>query len=83
MSVTEIGDKINVGAVFVKNRIVPKWFQWKNRKIDVKDVTYTWNTLEGNALLVHFSAVGEGGYYELSFNQKTLDWVLEKVESEG
>jgi hypothetical protein len=80
MSVTLINEKIKVGAVFFKNRVEPKWFKWNDRKIDVKTVSYSWNTVEGAALILHFSVSGEGGYYELAFNQKTLEWTLEKLE---
>ncbi len=80
MSVTVINEKIKVGAVFSKNRIEPKWFKWKERKVDVKTVSYCWNTAEGAAMILHFSVSGDGGYYELSFNQKTLEWMLEKTE---
>jgi hypothetical protein len=80
MSVTVIEEKIKTGVIFSKNRIYPKWFMWRERKIDVTEVTYMWNTAEGNAMIIHFSAVGAGGYYELSFNQKTLEWKLEKTE---
>ena len=79
MSVTEIGEKIKAGVVFSRNMADPKWFKWKERKIDVISTNFIWNTVEGSAMLLHFSVSAEGGYYELSFNQKTLEWRLEKT----
>ena len=80
MSITVINEKIKVGAVFSKNRVEPKWFKWRDRKIEVSKINFMWNTAEGNAMLLHFSATGSGGYYELVFNQKSLEWTLEKTE---
>jgi hypothetical protein len=79
MSTTEIREKIKVGVVFAAGEAAPKWFLWRGKKIDVVEVTYTWRTAEGTSVLVHYSVAGEGGLYELSYNLKTLDWVLENT----
>lgn len=42
--ITEINERINVGVVFKNGRVNIKWFIWKNRKIDVKKITYKWKT---------------------------------------
>ncbi|MCE5301203.1 MAG: hypothetical protein LLG37_10090 [Spirochaetia bacterium] len=83
---TVIGEKVKAGAVFNKAGVTPRWFKWNNRKIDVTEVTYTWKSVEGAAAVLHFSVTGvssegSGAMYEVSFNQKTLEWVLEKVET--
>lgn len=77
---TRINEKIKVGAVFGKDGVKPKWFKWQARTVEIKETTYTWKTLDGNAEVLHFSVTGEAGNYELSFNQKTLVWVLEKSD---
>ena len=79
---TKINEKIKVGAVFGKGGVEPKWFKWQSRTIDIKEKTYTWKTLDGAAEVLHFSVAGDSGTYELSFNQKTLVWVLEKSDGE-
>jgi hypothetical protein len=79
---TKINEKIKVGAVFGKGGVEPKWFKWQGRRIEIKETTYNWKTLDGAAEVLHFSAMSEGGSYELSFNQKTLVWVLEKSDGE-
>lgn len=79
MSTTEVGEKVKVGVVFENGEAMPKWFLWKKKKVDIKEITFTWRTAEGASVLVHFSAVSEGGMYELSYNQKTMDWTLENT----
>ncbi|HRU39090.1 MAG TPA: hypothetical protein P5511_04375 [Candidatus Goldiibacteriota bacterium] len=79
MSTTEVGEKVKAGVVFERGEAVPQWFVWKKRKIDVKQVSFTWRTAEGDSVLVHYSVVSEGGLYELSYNLKTLEWMLENT----
>jgi hypothetical protein len=83
MSTTEIKEKVKVGVVFAGGEAVPKWFLWKKEKIDVKEVTFTWRTAEGSSVLVHYSVVTDSGLYELSYNQKTMDWTLENTAETG
>lgn len=79
MSTTEIQEKIKAGVVFINGNILPKWFEWRGKKIDVKKVTYKWRTVKGDSVLLHFSVEGENGLYEISYNQKTFEWILEQV----
>ena len=82
MTITEINEKIKAGVVFEGASIKPKWFLWNNRKYDVKQVNYHWKSAEGSAVILHFSVTDGVNVYELSFNQKTLDWILEKIAVE-
>lgn len=77
MSTTEIKERVKVGVVFAGGEAVPKWFMWKKEQINVKEVTFTWRTVEGSSVLVHYSVAAVSGLYELSYNQKTMDWTLE------
>ena len=81
MESTKINENIDVGAAFYKNRIKPKWFIWKGKKYIVKETTYTWKDKEGEAVIVHFSVSDGATLFELCFNQKTLVWMLEKVDT--
>lgn len=80
MSVTNIGEKIKTGVIFTKGGIFIKWFEWKERKIEIKKITHRWWTQEGQNKILHFSVIADGGCYEISYNLKSFDWVLEKVE---
>jgi len=74
-----IEEPVQVGAVFKGTAVKPKWFVWNNKKYTVKGVTYTWHSYEGEARLVNFSVSDGQGLYELSFNQKLLNWKLVRV----
>jgi hypothetical protein len=82
MTTTVIRDDIKTGVVFEACRARPKWFNWKKEKIDIREITFSWRTLEGNATVTHYSVTGGRGYYEISFNHKTLGWMLEKTAVE-
>jgi len=82
MSTEKIGEPIDVGAVFGKNKIRPKWFVWNGRKIDIGEVTYTWKAREGDSIIRYFAVTGGATSFELSLNQKTMCWTLEKTNVE-
>jgi len=79
MGSTEIKEKIKTGVIFVNSNIQPKWFEWHGRKIDIKKIIYKWRTVKGDSVLLHFSVECDNGLYEISYNQKTMDWILEQV----
>lgn len=76
---TEINEQIKVLAVFDK-MIKPVKFKWKGRVYPVKEVTYTWTTREGSAPVVHFSVSDGDSLFELSYNQSTMKWSIEKAQ---
>jgi len=78
MNTTEIGEAVKVGAVFEGSLVCPKWFKWVGRKIDIKEITYTWETKHGEAPLLQFAVTDGVTMFELSFNKKSLEWRLEK-----
>ena len=82
MATTNINALISVGAVFSAGQVVPMWFKWKGDRLEVKEVKKTWSTAAEGVNTLHFAVSGPGGYYELSFNQKTLIWFLEKTAEE-
>ncbi|MEK6590564.1 MAG: hypothetical protein AABZ11_07785 [Nitrospinota bacterium] len=81
---TEIKEPIKVMAIFDKDGrhgVMPVKFKWNNRVYPVKEITYTWRTKEGNASVLHFSVTDGASLYELTYNQSTMKWSLEQVES--
>jgi hypothetical protein len=78
MESTVINEPVDVGAVFGKNKIKPKWFLWHNRKYQIQETTYTWHETEGEVAVIHFTVSDGATLFELSLNQKTLHWRLEK-----
>lgn len=83
MIVAEVNEKIKVGAVFEGARVSLKWFYWGKDKHMVKSVEHTWRSKIGEVPLLFFSVTDGANVYEIRLNQKTLEWCLEKVYSEG
>ena len=81
MTVAIINKLIMVGAIFGKNGIIPKWFIHDNKRRDIKKVTYTWKSNTGESVIIQFSVSDGATLYEIGFNQKTVQWSLEKVEA--
>jgi hypothetical protein len=77
----DIGETISVVASFgIPYRIKPVRFRWNGKLFEVKEVTYAWETKEGQTKIHHFSISDGKTLYELSFNTMSLLWRLEKVE---
>ncbi len=77
---TEIRDNIKVMAVFDRG-IRPVKFRWNDRVYPVEEITYTWKTRLGSAVIVHFSVTDGSSLFELSYNTSTMRWALEEVEA--
>jgi hypothetical protein len=77
----DIGETISVIAAFgLPYRIKPVRFRWSGKLFEVKDITYAWQTKEGQNRLYHFSVSDGNTLYELSFDTSSLLWKMEKVE---
>jgi len=78
----DIGETISVVASFgLPYKIKPLRFRWSGKLFEVKDVTYSWQTKEGQNKIHHFSISDGKTLYELSFDTFSLLWRLEKVET--
>ncbi|NTU43059.1 MAG: hypothetical protein HGA78_08400 [Nitrospirales bacterium] len=78
----QIHETISVIASFGQPyRLRPLRFRWSGRLIDVKEITYTWKTQEGQNDIYHFSVSDSSSIYELSFNTSSLLWSLESLET--
>jgi hypothetical protein len=72
-------EAIDVGVIFRKGQILPKTFVWKDRKYQVKEITYHWKDARG-AEVLHYFAVSDGvNIYQIYLNSKYMHWRLEKV----
>jgi len=78
----KIGEDITVLAAFgMPYRIKPLSFTWSGRTIEIKEVTYTWKTKEGQKDLHHFSVTDGSTLFELTFDAVSLLWKIESVET--
>ena len=84
MRIEDIRESIEVIALFRKGELLPLRFRWKGRVYRVNRINGGWRTDEGTARFHHF-AVMTGGtdVYELSYNESTHDWKIEKVSLVG
>jgi hypothetical protein len=62
-------------------KIRPLRFKWSGRLLEIKKITYSWMTKEGEAKIYHFSVSDGNTLYELSFNTNSLLWRLESLEA--
>ena len=76
-------ERIEVGVVFTREGVKPRWFTWRGRRYKIEEVTYTWTEREGKTHL-HFFAVTDDGanFFKLCYNSETLRWSLWEVFSD-
>ena len=80
----EIGEQVYVVAAFGRSpRLKPLRFNWSDRQVDIKEITYEWVTFTGKSKLLHFSVTDGSTLYELSFDSNSILWKLEGVETEA
>ena len=78
----QIGEDITVLASFgMPYRIKPLSFTWSGRTIEIKEITYTWKTTEGQKVMHHFSVTDGNKLFELTFDSVSLLWKVESVET--
>lgn len=76
-----IKENISVIASFgLPYKIRPVRFRWNGKLFDIKEITYSWQTKEGQTKIYHFSITDGETLYELSFNTTSLLWSIEKIE---
>jgi len=91
---TQIDEKIKVGAVFAcpegrpanrgyDQKLKPVWFFWSGKKYPIKEITFSWKDRKGESDLYFFSVTDGQAVYEISYNDKSLVWMLEKVYVEA
>lgn len=77
-----IGEPISVIASFgLPYKIKPVRFKWSGRLLEVKEITYTWTTKEGQSNIYHFSVSDGKTLYELSFDTNSLVWRIKNLEA--
>ena len=78
----DIQETINVVASFgMPYRIKPVRFRWNGKLFEVKEITYVWQTKEGQTKIYHFSITDGKTLYELSFDTASLVWRLGRLEA--
>ncbi|MDP3724228.1 MAG: hypothetical protein Q8R11_01185 [bacterium] len=76
---TAIDERIDVGVVFTKSKLIPKFFCWRGRAFHIQEVTLTHKVRQGNVPWYFFSVVSRGSLYRLGFDSVSFSWILDRV----
>jgi hypothetical protein len=74
-----LNERIEVLAYFKHAKIFPRSFTWNNRQYQVETITYNWQERLGQALVNYFSVLCAGQLYQISFNNFTFHWQIDKI----
>ncbi|MFH0856149.1 MAG: hypothetical protein V1869_06575 [Candidatus Omnitrophota bacterium] len=75
----DLGERIEVLAYFKNTRIYPKTFLWNNKEYGIETITYNWQERLGQARINYFSVISAGQLYQISFNNSTFRWQIDKI----
>lgn len=74
-----LNERIEVLVFFKHAKITPKSFTWNNKEYLIDKITYNWQERLGQALVNYFSVSSSGQIYQISFNNSTFRWQLDKL----
>ncbi|MBP7836278.1 MAG: hypothetical protein KA022_02260 [Candidatus Omnitrophica bacterium] len=74
-----LNQRIEVLAWFKNARIYPRRFYLKNKAYKIKKITYNWQERHGQETISYFSVSTGTDLYQISFNNTSLAWRLDKV----
>jgi hypothetical protein len=78
-----IHETIRVAGVFEKSHFRPIWFDWRGRKMDIKEITLVSDFKQGGVKHKIYSVVVAGDVYRLVYDLKDQDWFVEAVWEGG
>lgn len=79
--IQEIKEQIRVAVIFGPGTgIRPVWFDWRRRKYQIREVTYSWEERRGSATILHFAVSDGAGLFELAYDTAGRTWALAAVE---
>ena len=76
-----LNERIDVLVYFKHAKIFPRIFTWNNKEYHVEAITYNWQEHLGQALINYFSVNCAGQMYQISFNNTTFRWQIDKIIS--
>lgn len=72
-------DKITVLALFKNGKIYPRAFVLNKREYKINSINYNWQERRGQETINYFSVKCSLDSYQISFNNTTLSWNLDKI----
>ena len=64
---------------FKSGKITPQKIFWNNKEYEIKTVSYYWQERCGQELLHYFSVNTGSNLYQISFNNISLRWQIDKI----
>ncbi|TAM38319.1 hypothetical protein EPN54_04375 [bacterium] len=74
-----LDERIDVLALFKHAKIYPKSFTWHDKEYNIENITYNWQERVGQALINYFSVLCAGQLYQISFDNSTFRWQIDKL----
>ncbi|MFZ5800806.1 MAG: hypothetical protein ACOY3D_05470 [Candidatus Omnitrophota bacterium] len=75
----QLNEPIRVGAWFECGKIIPQVFFWNHKPYKIDRVNFFWQARQGREVISNFSVQTSGGSYQISFNNYSLSWRLNKI----
>ena len=80
MLIEEIVEPIEVIALFRQGKLSPLKFRWREQVYRVTRINGTWHRNDGHNRLFHYAVMSDNtDVYELSYNEGSQSWRIEKV----
>ncbi len=76
---TEIGDPVHVETFFSGRKIIPRWFLWNGKKINIEQVTQSWEEKRCGKKTYHFAVYDGNSIFNIIFDPAGLIWTLAGV----
>lgn len=77
----DFNEKIEVLAWFCGGKIQPQAFIWNKKEYKIEKITYHWHERSGTEQIIYFSVSTGCDLYQISFNNTSYSWHLDKIMS--
>lgn len=74
-----LSEKIDCLVLFKAGKAFPQVFFWKGKEYKVEKITYAWQERSGREIISYFSLSTGADLYQVSFNNTSLGWRLDKI----
>jgi hypothetical protein len=78
-----LNEKVDVFAVFSKNKLRPLIVKWNNKEYRIQKVNLEYHAFDGRESVHYFSVSDNANYFKLAFYTKRLQWYLEELYTDG
>lgn len=75
----EIGEKLNVLAIFKNGTVFPHSFSWWGKKYKIDKVNLSYQEREGKSINYYFAIEAGGLVAKLKYNNTLLLWTIEEI----